>query len=346
MTLLAVPTLWLYSPPSPAAEPCELVTVESLDLGSMEDARGPAGITWVAFGTDGRYYAVSQSLPAAGVLVYDEDGRYVGALGGAGQGPGEFEYPWRITATPGGEVLVHDLNSGVHVFGVDGAYRRTISGLPSPMHAAVAPNDSQLAIHNPRVRHQSAPAREVNVFSLETGDWLRGLGPTGELRAGTPHGVGLIGYSAAEDGLWLSLSEAGRLEKWSPAGTLLAEVEWARLAAQAGVEGIRPSALWEDPTGSELWVLVSVPLNDEAAAVEPSQALPADHFAPSGLARRFDSVIVLMDRGTGEVRAVRRWDDPIHGFLRDGRLVRMAESAEGWQWIQVIFLSLECPEPA
>ena len=92
-----------------------------VDVGAEEYMLG--GISAV-HATDDRIYVVDAQVPA--VRIYDYEGRFIGNLGGAGQGPGEYLDPGALTGAPDGRLfLLAEHNSKVHVYEAAGSYVET-----------------------------------------------------------------------------------------------------------------------------------------------------------------------------------------------------------------------------
>lgn len=61
------------------------------------------------------------------LLKYDAEGRYSGAIGKKGEGPGEFMWPGRLFAGERGDIYVSDRGRFLHLFGGDGKYVKKIA---------------------------------------------------------------------------------------------------------------------------------------------------------------------------------------------------------------------------
>ncbi|HSH46032.1 MAG TPA: 6-bladed beta-propeller [Longimicrobiales bacterium] len=71
------------------------------------------GDVWVGADLDGRIHILD--LDAHRVVVFDADGAFLHAVGGAGGGPGELERPGPLSVTPDGIVSVFDYGKGALV---------------------------------------------------------------------------------------------------------------------------------------------------------------------------------------------------------------------------------------
>lgn len=106
-----------------ADRPLELDVADVYRLGS------PGAAEWqqfghvraVDFGPDGRLYILDQQ--AAQVHAVDPSGERIGAVGGNGEGPGEYQLPTGLVVGPDGTILVRDTRSGSYVlFDPSGEY--------------------------------------------------------------------------------------------------------------------------------------------------------------------------------------------------------------------------------
>ena len=81
--------------------------------------------------SDGRIVLVNQGSQQ--IRFYDGTGKFVGASGRAGQGPGEFSRAFLLWVLPGDTIWVGDYDPWQFlVFGPDGTWRRTVR--PSPQY--------------------------------------------------------------------------------------------------------------------------------------------------------------------------------------------------------------------
>ena len=61
------------------------------------------------------------------ISVFDKEGTYVKTLGGIGQGPGEFQWPWSISISPQKKILIVDLMKRVvSIFSLEGRFEKEI----------------------------------------------------------------------------------------------------------------------------------------------------------------------------------------------------------------------------
>ena len=105
---------------------------EELRIGAA-DGEGPdvfSDVRDVAVAADGRLYVLQST--AKRVSLFDREGRFVRAFGGAGGGPGEFENPIGLQLDPSGRLWVSDPRNARYVLfdsagGVLGTHPRRLS---------------------------------------------------------------------------------------------------------------------------------------------------------------------------------------------------------------------------
>ncbi|WP_227978424.1 protein kinase domain-containing protein [Deinococcus terrestris] len=171
----------------------------------------PVSLAWAG----GQLYVLDGE--ALRVNVYSPAGEFRGSFGGRGTGPGTFEAPRTVAATPGGEVLVLDMGRReVGRFSPTGEYRgryafrldrgseglRELEGLAAGADGTVYIVDGVAR----KVRRIDPSGTPSGAFSLEplvgepaSAPWLLQPGPEGQLYAVRQGGQMLRTFSAAGD---------------------------------------------------------------------------------------------------------------------------------------------------
>jgi hypothetical protein len=85
-----------------------------VENGLPEYMLGQLGGLWAG---DDRIYVIDRQLPI--VRIYDYDGRYLGDLGGPGEGPGEYTLPAQIVGAADGRLFLFGLRQ-LNVYAADG----------------------------------------------------------------------------------------------------------------------------------------------------------------------------------------------------------------------------------
>lgn len=110
---------------------CEVSAEPVLTLGVTEGA--PEYQFFRTFGakrlSDGRIVVVNQGTQE--LRFYSPDGRFIKAVGGEGEGPGEFQDAFTLYVLPGDTLWVGDYRPWEwEVFGPDGSWQRSVRPLP------------------------------------------------------------------------------------------------------------------------------------------------------------------------------------------------------------------------
>lgn len=153
--------------------PAALVEEASIGVARGEPSEMLGDINGVAASND-RIYVADQSVPV--VRAYTWAGEYVGALGGAGQGPGEYDYIAGIGVSDDGRVFVHARNQRrVNVYATTGEFL-TSYRLPAVMTDAMvlAPDGTTYGVV--RVDDEDAYYRTAYGYQAHGPD-----GPFGEI---------------------------------------------------------------------------------------------------------------------------------------------------------------------
>ena len=103
---------------------------------------------------------------ASQVVVLDPQGRPVGTIGGAGEGPGEFSFPYHLAVWRDGRLAVWDIDRGaIQVFGPGGEFDRTV-GMDDHLDltpSAIRPEPSGGALY---AQGSSMAYAEIDEFSI------------------------------------------------------------------------------------------------------------------------------------------------------------------------------------
>lgn len=126
----------------------------------------------VEFGPEARTYVLDAG--EARVQVYDSDGRFLHRFGRRGGGPGEFRTPVALAADDS-SVYVLDGRVGVHVFSVDGVYRRriridTLPPFSGPVSIDVDDDVIYLGLVHRSLRDAAPEPPLHGVLALDTND--------------------------------------------------------------------------------------------------------------------------------------------------------------------------------
>lgn len=127
-TIDGVPVVLNGRKPTPVKDgPSRVTLVEELTVGKG-DSPDESFLEVNLFAVDdkGRIYALDSKDRK--VKAFDEGGKFLGAFGKPGQGPGEFGLPSGIQVSPSGELVVEDAtNRRLAWFSLDGRFLRNVS---------------------------------------------------------------------------------------------------------------------------------------------------------------------------------------------------------------------------
>lgn len=302
----------------PECPNCEIVLHQVARLGHSSDPTSIAeGALTVpcAVGRlgDGRY-AVGGVVDGGRVLVYDEGGRAVGAIGREGEGPGEFGSDLRVLVGAG-DTMIHVVdNSNLRVTSVTAAGEVVGSfRTPGRVQSQATLRDARFLLH---ARPLGTPADERSLFRLldRSGTELARFGEPSDALADLDQ---WIVSPARPDGFWTASLWSYELYRWSGADSLLwtlvrEDTPWFPREQDLSAERFEniyesvppPASMWHvhEAEDGRLWVYAWVP--DEAWEPGPIRTPP-----PEWTREKLDTMIEVIDP-TGDPRVVarRRYD--------------------------------------
>lgn len=277
-----------------------------LDFSGAPEAAGPSPI--VAARRDGSRFAVAASSRPSAIVVFDERGRYVEAVGRRGPGPGELG---RVSA------LAFDATDSLWVFGsgrVDiwspdfeparsmplrGA-ARDVAMAADGGRAFVAGSSADPALARVRVRLLS---RDGDLSPLE-----RESGPSVSRETGSEY----RSVAASERGYWVANFHEWDVRHLDLDGDTLAHVseppEWWRPFEDEEVAGFMDTSpaildIGLDESG-HLWVLSGIPIPDREAL----QAISGGDRSPHLVTALADHVLRVYDSSALTLLSERRFD--------------------------------------
>ncbi len=296
-------------------------------------------ITAVTRSADGHSFVATMS--AAEIAVFDPSGRFVGNIGRAGEGPGEFRRVTKIIADADRDVHVFDARLVRHsIFRRDGTLVRA-TGLPiTRLRDATILRDGSIVINGGTYDRASAGfaltqldtaerivrrADEVTRLTART-EWIleRSLSlgqKTGQLVVAHPNEFVIDLYDA-------KLQRVNRLERVAAWFEAPSPENPERSDGSSDVPPTsRVLTAWEDVTGL-IWIVALV----RSPEWQPRTLRPGERLAPdSPLAARprYETVIEVIDGAAKRVlareRSVRK------GHFSDGYEWQVLEAADGTQ---------------
>ncbi len=213
-----------------------------LSVRTGPDSGGPIDVAGVVRLSNGSFIAGSGGTSQ--LLRFDAHGRYQGAFGRAGMGPGEFDHLWDLWAW-GDTVVAFDARGVGQVFGPDGAYFWTVPGI-SPGRAGVLTDGSLVEYIVGSLREAPASGGTVDM-SIQLRDTrggeaqVVGTSPAAEVRKSS-NGPTVLRYgpqghvAALPNGYCTGYSDDYVVRCYDRTGALLSEMQrtgWTRRPVSA-----------------------------------------------------------------------------------------------------------------
>lgn len=266
--------------------------------------------------------------------VYDDNNRYLGALGAEGDGPGEMHDPVFARIGPGDSIYIFAENPRVLVFDPQRALHRSIT-LPAPVWDGAVLSDGRIAVTS------AAHDRPLPFFVLDSRGVVRATLGGGD---STSRGIRSPRWLAVDrDGSYwtMPLQYHWRLEHWDSGGRLIAALEeepdwFPPYGEQATATAATPppstvQGFWLD-RDDRLWVLGRVA--DRTWRKGLTVSSPDSSAGGTVIAdpdRAYDTILEVRDPVTGAVLASTRFGDYFPAYTEPGVLMRILETAQGWK---------------
>jgi hypothetical protein len=312
-------------PPEPMCTACSVEFTRIARLGGDTEAEGLiAPTSKVVRDSEGVLY-VAPTYARGLINKYSPSGAPAGVLGRLGSGPGEHARITNLAVGPHDSLYAFDQgNARFSVWAPAGDFAR-VGRIPRGPNDVIVLPDGRVVMQAwiPTPVHAGFP---IHLLGRD-GRVMRSFGSeTGEFRIDDP----FARFRALALGVNLSIL-SGRynryeLELWSLDGRLqeryLREVPWfppQNEAAPPPQPTLR--ALTYDEDGM-LWVLINVP------DPEWDEELPSDASSSAVAHRMFDTVIEIIDPGTGRLLTSHRHSKAFFQFIAPG-LVPIFEEGEG-----------------
>ena len=275
-------------------------------------------------------------------LVYGEDGRLLGELGG-GTGPGDqFGAPLFARFGPGDSIWVFDGDARALVFDANRRFVRAIALPVSPWDAVVLPDD-RLVVTSANA-DQPLPVEYLDA----TGRVIHAIG-AGDSSAAAIRSPRWI-VRGADGTIWTMPAQfRWRLEHWDTAGAALGALDrtpawfpaYAVVAPTTRQQAPQPTVqgAWFDTRG-HLWVL------GRAAGKRWSSGLGTTAGPPIDIVildpdKAFDTEFEVLDVGSNRLIASAEFDRSYVSVVEPGVVVRTEQTGAGWRRAQLVRVTLD-----
>lgn len=293
----------------PQCASCRIQLEHVVRLGRSTDDVSLTPTTAVAaFGANPVAFYLSHTYEAGRIAKYSRSGSFESLVGRPGEGPGEISGVFPPLIRLSGDTLYAVNRERVVVFDARGEHVRTFR-LPFAPGSAVLLSDGRLAVTR---RPDGSGLQSVQVMSATGGGLQRITFPELE-KLSPPARWSLFGLASGR-GFWVAADNRYRIERWSPTSNRIAverEASWFPPYADQprGAPVMAPSrplisGVWESAASSTLlWVAAEVP----DAQWRPTRIKP-DEVMSQDFSSFFDTIVEVLDLGTGRVHAAERFD--------------------------------------
>lgn len=317
---------------------CALLVTQGVRLGDVD---GPGIIehveTYAVRDSRGRF-VLKANYPTT-LPVFSADGRYLYSVGRPGAGPGEFRGIGSVSVLPGDSLVVFDWGTArFSLFSPEHAYV-TSGPLPlTPELSSLALRSGDFVFNSTLASTQTneLPLHLVNRDGIRTRSF--GAASAGA-RLDVPYAMSRAIAEARPGRLWSARRTEYRIDLINPATgaverTIRRDAPWFPPSTRLDPHGHEPSEpmpfifdVREDRSG-RLWVLIAVADKDWRSAVRA--AAPGEQHATVIDEQRYrDTVIEVLDPGSGTLLASLRLPQHIKQFISDDLVGTVLEDADG-----------------
>jgi hypothetical protein len=340
--------------PEPAScAKCRITARPLAEIGTPDtEGELPGFPRMIAQTRDGRYVV---PVPGEPPLIYDSTGKYLGRLGAAGDGPGEFRTPRFIATGPGDTLFVYEAPSGrISVFGPDLNFIRTFVGVRSAQHFSVLSTGMLLVVGS--LNNAEQIGLLYHLFNSK-GEQPKTIGePAVQIVQRQPFDAFRKAGAATGDRFW-SASEfyEYRIEEWSSDGRLhrvlrprsswFTPYQLAVGEAPGRVSPTKPAlpdvwAVWTDQMG-RIWVAARVADTSPTGAFGPPVQVEGGQQYPIAAPERvWNTVVEVIDPVRARVVARATFPWAVHGWVKGNRVFGIRQTEDGGPVIDVWQLNL------
>lgn len=333
-------------PSTPTCDGCRIVLEPIARLGSADEPLSLISLARVVSDSEGNYY-VAPTFEAGLIARYRRDGRFLGTIGRAGEGPGEFRRINGLVMAAGDTLHVFEGVRHTRLAATSGAYLGS-ANLPFPPRGRLYVPGYGVVIQYMDVG--GGPVNQPLHLVNAAGEVVRSFGGDGKALPPEQSYVSVRAMGAARAGhLWSARINEYRIELWrmdgSPALTVIRDASWFRpwteqpegapftRRQRPTVTGVR-----EDAAG-RLWVTIIVPARDWRPRPGPGDS----NLLRTEIADLYNTIIEVIDVENGRLLARSRYDRFIGGLGGSALVHGSRSDGEGNTVIDVWRLRLDSP---
>ena len=302
----------------------------------LGDASDPAGFTFptwfAAAGNPVRYYAAASTF-AGQVYEYDAKGRFVRAIGRAGEGPGEFSPgEMRLYAGAGDSIHVIGQRGRYTVIAPNGSIARSVQ-LAGKVHGFVVDRDGFVFTGSPKAADGTYYAFQV---FRRTGEPAGAYEQLDKTRLDMSRRVVALDASQQR---WSVDAEQLDIKKWTRDGSIAKHFKARRDYLINGPIPMRLDITREKPPGQ----IMGLSFGPDGYLYVFNMVADANWKASNGklvIEKAWDTLVEIIDPATGSLIARSRFDR-ITLPLGNGRAYNMVEDADGELHAQIYTFSLK-----
>jgi hypothetical protein len=272
----------------------------------------------VARDNAGRYWA---SFAGADVpRIYSENGRAIGPIGRAGEGPGEFRSVLGVVPVADSILLFDPMLQRMTVVNRDLQPVRFVS-VQGQVFRGVALDWPRIVV-NAQILTSGAVGYPFHILNIETGNIEASFGGSGAGDYAPQDRHAILGYivkDPATGELWTAMRTQFRVQKWSHQGQLIETFTGLRNLIPSGARGLRGSPnrppdgiVNAITTGKDgvLYLVIQAPSRTwRSAWPDDARTSGDDHPLPSHMpdpVLLYDSFVAAMDQSTGNILTIRQ----------------------------------------
>jgi len=328
---------------------CRIVLERETTLGADSGPNVVTSTFFVKRDSRGRLYSVFQFEPSA-IVVFASDGAFLQKIGHEGAGPGEFRYILGLHVADGDTLHLFDVgNQRRTVLSPEYEVVRSHRIPPALMPDAYAFLPDGALVVNALVPTPAGAGYPLHLLTAE-GDVERSFGTDDTYitpRTEYTHTVRRV--APGDSGVWAVPWTRYVLQLWSRDGTM--RRQWRRSVpwfepyeqieplSEEGPPAPMVAGLSVDAHGY-LWVAVTVADSRWRSNLRRETGPDGPQVFPKAVERVYDTILEMIDPGTGRLIVSERLDQKISGFVDANRVFGFRLTPDGGERLDIWRLRL------